>query len=75
MRSKESPLNKKFRAYGEEVLGKELMDQIAPERVDEARVFAMTELGELTKKYGKQERGTAKNLFCNYLRETERITQ
>lgn len=65
----ESYIDRIFRGYGEEFFGKEAMDRIAPSQVEEARCAAMRELGRLTEKYGKQEKGTAEELFCNYLFE------
>lgn len=56
-----------FRGYGEEFFGKECMDQITDAQVEEARCWAMTELADLTAKYGKQEKGTVEELFCNYI--------
>lgn len=56
-----------FRGYGEEFFGKECMDQITDAQVEEARCWAFTELNDLTAKYGKQEKGTVKELFCNYI--------
>lgn len=62
-----SYIDKVFRGYGEEFFGKECMDQITDAQVEEARCWAMTELGNFTAKYGKQAPGTAKELFCNYI--------
>lgn len=56
-----------FRRYGEESFGKESMDKITDEQVEEARIYAITMLSELTKQLGLQEKGTAKELFCNYI--------
>lgn len=56
-----------FRSYGEEFFGKEAMDKITDEQVEEARIYAMFTLGELTKQLGLQKQGTAKELFCNYI--------
>lgn len=63
----ESFIDRVFRGYGEEFFGKEAMDRITTAQVEEARCTAMRDLGTLTAKYGKQEKGTAKELFCNYL--------
>ena len=56
-----------FRGYGEEFFGKEAMDNITDEQVEEARCQAFKWRDELTQKYGKQENGTVKELFCNYI--------
>lgn len=56
-----------FRGYGEEFFGKECMDKITDEQVEEARCEAFKLLEEKTKKYGKQEKGTVEELFCNYI--------
>ena len=56
-----------FRGYGEEFFGKAFMDGITDSQVEEARVWAFNELDYLTRKYGKQEKGTVKELFCNCL--------
>ena len=60
-------IDKIFREYGEDFFGKQCMDRITDSQVEEARVFAFNELAALTKKYGKQDPGTTKELFCNYL--------
>lgn len=60
-------IDKIFREYGENFFGKECMDQITDAQVEEARCFAFNECSELTKKYGKQEKGTTEELFCNYI--------
>ena len=60
-------IDKIFRGYGEEFFGKEAMDYITDEQVEEARCQAFMWLGELTQKYGKQEEGTVRELFCNYI--------
>ena len=60
-------IDKIFRGYGEDFFGKQCMNRITDDQIEEARVFAFNELAALTKKYGKQESGTAKELFCNYL--------
>lgn len=65
----ESYIDRVFRGYGEEFFGKEAMSRITGAQVEEARCAAMQELGRLTEKYGKQEHGTAAELFCNYLFE------
>ena len=56
-----------FRGYGEQFFGKSVMDQITDSQVEEARIYAMMMLGELTKALGLQEKGTAKRLFCEYI--------
>lgn len=56
-----------FRGYGENFFGKEAMDRITDEQVEEARIYAMTTVSELTKQLGLQKKGTAKELFCNYI--------
>lgn len=56
-----------FRGYGEEFFGKECMDNITDEQVEEARCQAFKWLDEKTAKYGKQEKGTVEELFCNYI--------
>lgn len=63
----EAYIDRIFRGYGEAFFGKEAMDRITSAQVEEARCAAMRELGRLTEKYGKQEKGTAEALFCNYL--------
>lgn len=60
-------IDRMFRGYGEDFFGKELMDQITDAQVEEARCWAMTELSRLTEKYGLQDMGTVKELFCNYV--------
>lgn len=60
-------IDKLFRGYGEEFLGKECMDKVTDEQVEEARCWACAEVGKLTEKYGRQPNGTAKELFCNYV--------
>jgi len=60
-------IDKIFRGYGEDFFGKECMNQITDTQVEEARCWAMNELTNLTSKYGKQEKGTAEELFCNYI--------
>lgn len=56
-----------FREYGEEFFGKDAMDKVTDAQVEEARCNACQMLYELTKEYGKQEKGTVKELFCNYV--------
>lgn len=63
----ESFIDRVFRGYGEAFFGKEAMNRITSAQVEEARCAAMRELSYLTAKYGKQEHGTAAELFCNYL--------
>ena len=60
-------IDKIFRGYGEEFFGKEAMDNITDEQVEETRCQAFRWLDEMTQKYGKQENGTVKELFCNYI--------
>lgn len=60
-------VDKIFREYGEEFFGKDAMQNITDSQVEEARVFAFKALDYLTGMYGKQEAGTARKLFCNYL--------
>ncbi len=56
-----------FRGYGEEFFGKQAMDMITDAQVEEARCWTFNELHDLTARYGKQEEGTAQELFCNYI--------
>lgn len=56
-----------FRGYGENFFGKETMDRITDEQVEEARIYAMVTVSELTKQLGLQKKGIAKELFCNYI--------
>ena len=58
-----------FRGYGETAFGKERMDRVTSSEVEEMRCKAMRVLGELTERYGKQEKGTAEKLFCSYVAE------
>lgn len=67
--AKELFIDRVFRGYGKQFFGKEAMSRITSAQVEEARCAAMRELGRLTAKYGKQEKGTAEELFCNYLFE------
>lgn len=60
-------IDKLFRRYGEEFFGKTAMDMVTDEQVSEARCAAFQTTCELTEKYGKQEKGTTKELFCNYV--------
>ncbi len=60
-------IDKIFRHYGEDSLGKECMDKITDSQVETARCWACNELHELTKKYGKRTEGTVKELFCDYV--------
>lgn len=60
-------IDKLFRGYGEEFFGKEAMDQITDEQVEEARCEACKMLNELTAEFGKQEEGVVKELFYNYV--------
>lgn len=60
-------IDKIFRKHGEDFFGKEVMDQITDEQVEEARCEAFKGLTELTAKYGRQEKGTVEELFCNYI--------
>lgn len=63
----ERNLEQIFRGYGEEFFGTKAMNQITTEQVEEARCAAMNELCDLTAKYGRQEDGTVRELFCNYV--------
>lgn len=58
-----------FRGYGEEFFGKSVMDKITDNQVETARCEAMRTLSDLTKKHGLQKKGTAAELFCNYISE------
>ena len=40
---------------------------LTDEQVEEARVYACNELARRTAKYGKQDSGTVKDLFCSYI--------
>ena len=62
-----SGIDKVFRRYGEDVFGKAYMNKITDEQVEEARVYACNELARRTAKYGKQDSGTVKDLFCSYI--------
>ena len=64
---KEAFIDRIFRGYGEEFFGKQAMDKITPEQVEEARCFAMDVLAALTKEFGLQKKGTERELFCNYV--------
>lgn len=64
-----SAIDRIFRGYGDDFFGKDVMDLITWEQVEEARCFAFKVLDELTKNYGKQENGTVEGLFLNYLFE------
>ncbi len=65
----ESFIDRAFRKYGEEFFGRTAMDMITTAQVEEARCAAMTELADLTRKYGLQDESTVKELFCNYILE------
>ena len=60
-------IDREFRQYGVEFFGEAAMANLTDEQIEEARVWAMNELADLTEKYGRQEKGTARELFCNYL--------
>lgn len=62
-------IDKLFRGYGEEFFGKSAMNRVTDEQVSEARCAAFQATCELTGKYGKQEPGTVKELFRNYVFE------
>ena len=62
-------IDKLFRGYGEEFFGKTAMNMITDDQVEEARCAAFQATHELTEKYGKQEEGTTRELFCNYVFE------
>lgn len=62
-------IDRVFRGYGEAFFGEEAMARITSAQVEEARCFAMRELGRITEIYGRQKNGTAEELFCNYLFE------
>ena len=47
-----------FRGYGEDFFGKKAMDKITDEQVEEARCYAARELSRLTRKYGRQGKGS-----------------
>lgn len=62
-------VDRTFKDYGVAFFGEKAMERITDAQIEEARCFAMEELGRLTAKYGPQEKGTAAELFCNYLFE------
>lgn len=65
----ERNLEQIFRGYGEDFFGKQLMDNLTAEQIEEGRCAAMNKLCDLTAKYGKQEVDTARVLFCDYIFE------
>lgn len=69
MRS-EPYIDRVFRGYGEEELGADQMSAISSAQVEEARCYAMKTLGRLTEDLGKKlPKGTAKMLFCEYVKQ------
>lgn len=56
------------RTWGEEILGKSTMDNYTDKQVEKARIKAMNDLSELTRSRGRQPEGTAKRLFCYYIK-------
>ena len=62
-------IDKIFRKYGEEDFGKELMDTVPDEKVEELRCEAFKSLAEMTKLFGKQENGTLEALYYFLLLE------
>lgn len=63
-------IDRVFRGYGEEELGADQMSAISSAQVEEARCYAMKTLGQLTEDLGvKLPKGTAKMLFCEYVKQ------
>lgn len=59
-----------FRNYAIAFFGLEAVEEcFSDAAIEEARCFAFKELAAITAMYGKQESGTARELFINYLFE------
>lgn len=67
--NRESAIDRRFREYGEKRFGKKAMDRLSLEQVEEARCFACQVLGELTRDFGLQDKDTAEEIFCMYVRD------
>ena len=60
-------IDRMFRKYGEEYFGKEKMDTLTDEQVEEARCEAMKALTYVVSVCGaKDGNGQVKELFCDY---------
>jgi len=62
-------IDRVYRVYGEEHIGKDIMDHITDHQVEEARCASYEVLSALTMVYGKQPKDTCKIIFCDYIRE------
>ena len=65
--NKEAAIDRVFRSYGEERFGKKAMARVTSEEVEQARVFTCRVIHDLTRDFGKQEKGTEKDIFCDYV--------
>lgn len=64
-------LDIRCREWGEEQFGKDAMNQVSDERVEKARIAAMNDLSSLIRSGRKINQGTAKKIFCWYLKYME----
>lgn len=56
-----------FKQYAVDFFGETPTERLTEEQIEEARVFAFSELHKLTEKYGRQKDGTCREIFLNYL--------
>lgn len=57
-------IDRQFKAYGTKAYGEETMDRLNDSEIEKARCYAFSVLGERTKKYGRQPKGTVESIFC-----------